>query len=35
MKIVVASGNAHKMQEIAEILTGFELFSMRDMGFDG
>ena len=35
MKIIVASGNAHKMQEIAEILTGFELVSMRDMGFDG
>ena len=35
MKIVVASGNAHKLQEIAGILTGFELVSMREMGFDG
>ena len=35
MKIVVASGNAHKLQEIAQILTGFELVSMRDMGFEG
>ena len=35
MKIVVASGNAHKLQEIAEILTGFELVSMRELGFDG
>ena len=35
MKIVVASGNAHKLNEIAEILTGVELVSMRDIGFDG
>lgn len=35
MKIVVASGNAHKMQEIAQILQDFELVSMRDLGFDG
>ena len=35
MKIIVASGNAHKMQEIAQILDGFELISMRDAGFDG
>ena len=35
MKIVVASGNAHKLAEIAEILTGFELVSMRQIGFDG
>ena len=35
MKIIVASGNAHTMQEIAEILTGFELVSMREAGFDG
>ena len=33
--IIVASGNAHKLQEIAEILTGFELVSMRDKGFGG
>ncbi|MDE7438990.1 MAG: RdgB/HAM1 family non-canonical purine NTP pyrophosphatase [Clostridia bacterium] len=35
MKIIVASGNAHKMQEIGDILTDFELVSMKDMGFDG
>ena len=35
MKIIFASGNAHKMQEIANILTGFELISMREAGFDG
>lgn len=35
MKIIVASGNAHKIQEIANILTGFELVSMRELGFDG
>ena len=35
MKIIVASGNAHKMQEISEMLEGFELVSMREAGFDG
>lgn len=35
IKIAVASGNAHKLQEISEILTGFELVSMRELGFDG
>ena len=35
MKIVVASGNAHKIDEIAQILTDFEIVSMREMGFDG
>ena len=35
MKIVVASGNAHKIREIERILEGFELVSMREMGFDG
>ena len=35
MKIIVASGNAHKMQEIAQILTGFELVPMREAGFVG
>ena len=34
MKIIVASGNAHKIEEIAKIFTGFELVSMRDI-FDG
>ena len=35
MKIIVASGHAHKLEDIAKILTGFELVSMRDIGFDG
>ena len=35
MKIIVASGNAHKMQEISRMLDGFELVSMREVGFDG
>ena len=35
MKVIVASGNKHKLEEIAQILTDFELISMRDMGFDG
>ena len=35
MKIIVASGNAHKMQEISEMLEDFELVSMREAGFDG
>ena len=34
-KLIVASRNAHKMQEIARILTDFELVSMREAGFDG
>ena len=35
MKIIVASSNAHKLEEIANILSEFEFVSMRDMGFDG
>lgn len=35
MKVIVASSNAHKMQEIAQILRGFEFVSMREAGFDG
>ena len=34
MKVIVASGNAHKLEEIAQILTDFELVSMREI-FDG
>ena len=34
-KIVVASGNDHKIAEIADILTGYEIISMKDAGFDG
>lgn len=34
-KIIVASGNAHKIAEIKSIFTGAEIISMHDMGFDG
>ncbi|MDE7087542.1 MAG: RdgB/HAM1 family non-canonical purine NTP pyrophosphatase [Clostridia bacterium] len=32
-KIVVASGNAHKIEEIKQIFKGVELISMHDAGF--
>ena len=32
--LVVASGNAHKIQEIAAIFTGFTVASQKQMGFD-
>ncbi len=35
IKIAVATGNTHKLQEIAQILTGFTLVSMRELGFVG
>lgn len=34
-KIVVASGNAHKIEEIKAIFKGVELVTMKDAGFDG
>lgn len=34
-RLVVASGNAHKLREIAEIFTEFEVLSQKQMGFDG
>ena len=34
-RLVVASGNAHKLREIAEIFTEFEVVSQKQMGFDG
>lgn len=34
-KIVVASGNKHKLEEIKAIFKGVELVSMREAGFDG
>lgn len=34
-KIVVASGNAHKIEEIKAIFRGVELVTMREAGFDG
>lgn len=34
-KIVVASGNAHKIEEIKAIFKGVELVTMHDAGFDG
>ncbi len=33
-RLVVASNNAHKLKEIAEIFTDFEVFSQKQMGFD-
>ncbi len=33
-KLVVASGNAHKIREISEIFTEFEVVSQKQMGFD-
>ncbi len=33
--LVVASGNAHKLREIAEIFTEFDVVSQKQMGFDG
>lgn len=35
IRLVVASGNAHKLREIAEIFTDFEVVSQKEMGFDG
>ena len=35
MRVVVASGNAHKIAEIADILTDCEIISMKDAGFEG
>lgn len=33
-RLVVASGNAHKIREIAEIFTEFEVVSQKEAGFD-
>lgn len=33
-KLVVATGNAHKLQEIADIFTEFEVLSQKQMGFN-
>ena len=33
-RLIVASGNAHKLREIAEIFTEFEVLSQKQMGFD-
>lgn len=33
-RLVVATGNAHKLREIAEIFTEFEVVSQKQMGFD-
>lgn len=33
-RIVVATGNAHKLREIAEIFTEYEVVSQKQMGFD-
>ena len=34
IRLVVASGNKHKLREIAEIFPDFEVVSQKDMGFD-
>lgn len=34
-KLVAATGNAHKLSEIREILSGWEIVSQRDAGFTG
>ncbi len=34
IRLVVASGNAHKLREIAEIFPEFEVCSQKEMGFD-
>ena len=34
-KIIVASGNSHKIEEIRSIFKGVELVSMQEAGFDG
>lgn len=33
-RLVVATGNAHKLREIAEIFTNFEVVSQKEMGFN-
>ena len=33
-QLIVASGNAHKLREIAEIFTEYEVLSQKQMGFD-
>lgn len=35
MKLVAATGNAHKLREIREILTDFEILSAKEAGFYG
>ena len=34
-RIVVATGNKHKLREIAEIFPDYEIVSQKEMGFDG
>lgn len=34
MKLVFASNNAHKLSEVRAILTGVEVLSLREIGFD-
>ena len=33
-RLVVATGNKHKLREIAEIFTDFDVVSQKEMGFD-
>ena len=34
-KIILASNNGHKLREVREILTGYEVLSLKDIGFNG
>lgn len=34
-KLIVATGNQHKLKEIAQIFTDFEIVSQKQAGFDG
>ena len=33
--IVLATGNAHKLQEIGEMLKGYKILSLKDINFVG
>ena len=33
-KLIVASSNQHKLEEIQEMLPGFEILGLSDIGFD-
>ncbi len=35
LRLVVATGNAHKLQEIADIFTEYDVVSQKQAGFDG
>ena len=33
--IVLATGNQHKLQEIGEMMKGYQIVSLKDIGFSG